>query len=345
VCLCAIFASVGAGSTAAVYGDSTPASASAQPVCNRAAAPRGNDRAQGTVGRPFATVARLVAALRPGQTGCLLQGEFDGDVVISKSGTRATPITLRAFPRGAATINGVVDWEPGGRYWRVTGIRINGPGTTKATVQIHDDGIRLDHDDITNHALGGSCILVGNLQYGVSRGTVIDHNRIHDCGAPGSAPYHHGVYVCCGYGTRVTNNFIWHSTGRGIQLYPDADGAVVSHNVIDDNTHKGGVTFGGDTYGACYQTSNATVSNNIITYNGTYGIDAFWGCSPGTGNRASRNCLWGNASGSITPDVVGFKASGNLRANPRFVARQNHDYRVRRGSPCARMGPLGRVGP
>src|SRR2546430_2550089 len=87
LCLYATIALVGACSAAAVQGKSALASASAPRVCDRAAAPRGKDGAQGTIRHPFATVGRLVAALRPGQTGCLLRGRFDGDVVISKSGT------------------------------------------------------------------------------------------------------------------------------------------------------------------------------------------------------------------------------------------------------------------
>src|SRR5262249_45856607 len=206
-------------------------------VCDRVASPGGSDRARGTLRHPFATVERLVVSLRPGWTGCLRAGRYPGDVGIHRGGTLLRPITLRSFPGASARIGGTVDWEPGADHWRVTRLTIDGAGRgdDMATVQIHADGIRLDHDNITNENNGGTCILDGNVQDGntVTHGTRIDHNRIHDCGAPGGDPFHHGVYVCCGYGTRVTSNYIWHATGYGIQLYPDAQGAIVERNVID----------------------------------------------------------------------------------------------------------------
>jgi hypothetical protein len=291
-------------------------------------------------------VARLAAALRPGETGCLFSGRFDGDVAISHRGRRDARIVLRAAPGEFARIDGVIDWKRGARYWRVTGLTIDGASSTEVTIEIHDDGIQLDHNDITNENRGATCIIDGSLQYGVSRNTVIDHNRIHDCGTPGSAPqHHHGVYECCGYGARVKNNLIYGNTGFGVQLYPEADGTVVANNVIDANMQGGGVFFGGDTYGSCHATDGAAVRNNIITNNGHYGINAWWGCTPGTHNVANRNCLWANTSGALNPEATGFKAARNLNANPAFVAQKRHDYRLRRRSRCAGMGPRGRIGP
>jgi hypothetical protein len=344
--LAALAASAAAVSAvSAGTGSGVPTSDADAGRCDRAATPNGTEGAAGTTQRPFATVQRLVDALRPGQTGCLLAGRYQGNIVIRAGGTAHEPITLRALSRAPVTILGWLDWEPGGRYWRVTGVRIHSSGSAAATVQIHGDGVRLDHDEITNQNLGGDCITIGNLRYGVTHGTIVDHDRIHDCGAPGPEPFHHGVYVCCGYGARITNNYIWHSTGRGVQLYPDADGALVAHNVIDGNVHRAGVTFGGDPYGSCFDTNDGTVTNNIITHNGRYAIDDWWGCRVGSGNVVTRNCFWANGSGSVPPDAEGFTASANLTADPRFVALKQHDYRLRAGSPCARMHPRGSIGP
>ena len=336
---------IGLLSSATVLASPTAGNGPAARACDRAASPRGSDGAAGTVRRPFATLSRLAAALRPGQTGCLFAGRYPGNVVIRQAGTARRRITLRSFPSHAsATIKGSIDWEPGGRYWRVTGLTIDGAGISQAAVQIHDDGIQLDHDDITNENDGQSCITDGNLQYGVTHGVVIDRNRIHDCGSSTNAALNHGVYVCCGYDTRVTNNYIWNTTGYGIQLYPDADGAVVDHNVVDGSQTKSGIELGGDTYTNCHVTDDATISNNILTDNHAYGVNIFWGCGRGGRNRATGNCLWGNHSGGVARDV-GLSSSRNVVANPRFVAPQRHDFRLRRGSPCGRMAPRGRVRP
>jgi Right handed beta helix region len=330
--------------TGAASGRPSGHSPATKRVCDRAAGPRGNDAASGTVQHPFASVPRLTAALRPGQTGCLFQGQFNGDVTISHGGTPTAPIVLRAAPGASATISGEVDFERGGNYWRLTRLNINGASSGQRTVQIHANGLRLDHDNITNQNFGESCIIDGSVQYGVSRGTVIDHNVIHNCGASKTAQFNHGVYVCCGYGTKVTNNVIYGNSGFGVQLYPNADKALVANNIIDRNAHGGGIV-GGDLYGACYATDRATVANNIITNNGRYGIDAWWGCTRGTSNRAIHNCLWSNAYAAFNPEGTGFTASGNIKANPRFVRPSQHDYRLRRQSPCAGLGPRGQVGP
>jgi Right handed beta helix region len=266
-------------------------------------------------------------------------------VTISQGGRPNARIVLRAAPGASATIHGEVDFESGGNYWRLTGLTIDGASSSQRTIQVHVGGLRLDHNNITNENLGGSCIIDGSLQYGVSHGTIIDHNIIHNCGASNSAPYNHGVYVCCGYGTRVTNNVIYGNTGFGVQLYPDADSAVVANNVVDGNANGGGVLYGGDTYGSCHATDGASVRNNIITNNGHYGISAWWGCGRGARNLANRNCLWGNTSGGVNSEGRGLAASQNLKANPRFVSPKRHDYRLRRGSRCKAMAPRGRVGP
>jgi Right handed beta helix region len=297
------------------------------------------------VRHPFATVSRLVSALRRGQTGCLLGGAYEDDVVLRRGGTVRAPITLRAYPGATVRIKGTLDWERGAPYWRVSGLTIDGSSSSESTIAIHDDGIRLDHNDITNENQGGSCVLIGNVEHGTGRGTVVDHNRIHDCGGASSPELYHGVYLCCGQQVRIASNLIWHNSGYGVQLYPDADGARVDHNVIDGSRLKSGVTIGGDEYGACYATSDAVVSDNIITSNAAYGVNTHWGCKVGSGNRVLHNCLWGNRLGTITPDAEGITASGNLRVNPHFTAPEYRDFRLRRGSRCRRMAPQGRVGP
>jgi parallel beta helix pectate lyase-like protein len=316
-------------------------------VCDRVASPGGSDRARGTLKRPFATVGRLIASLRPGRTGCLRAGRYTENVVIRRGGTPQRPITLRSFPRASATVVGTIDWEPGGDRWRVTRIKIDGASSDSATMQIHSDGVRLDHNDITNENKGGSCILDGNLQDGdtTTHGTTIDHNRIHDCG-PRADPYQHGVYLCCGYGTRVTNNYIWHASGYGIQLYPAADGAIVERNVIDGSVTRSGVTFSGDVIiGSCHAASNSIVRNNIIVNNRLHGINTSWDCAPGVHNTASGNCLWHNREGNLAEDLRGVVVNRNIIANPRFIDENRHNYQLRRGSRCRHKAPGGMVGP
>ena len=291
-------------------------------------------------------VGRLVAALRPGQTGCLRSGRYQGDIVIRHPGAPNAPITLRPYPGAVVRLDGSVDWEPGAHDWRLTGLRIDGANAgSQNTISINTDRIRIDHNDITNENKGASCILIGSLQYGTSRSSVVDHNRIHGCGDSGSASLNHGVYVCCGYGVRVTSNVIYGVSGYGVQLYPDADGSRVDHNIIVGSSSRSGVVFGGDTYGGCFQTQNAAVTSNIIASNDQYGVDQWWGCRPGSGNLVSANCFFANRSGAIDSDHTGMVVGRNVAANPRFRAPARNDFRLGRGSRCAAMTPRGSVGP
>jgi phosphatidylinositol-3-phosphatase len=286
------------------------------------------------------TLQTFASSLVAGDVGCLTSRTYSG-VVIRNGGTSASPITLQPAPGDSATIHGEVDFESGGNYWRLTGLTIDGASSSQRTIQVHVGGLRLDHNNITNENLGGSCIIDGSLQYGVSHGTIIDHNIIHNCGASNSAPYNHGVYVCCGYGTRVTNNVIYGNTGFGVQLYPDADSAVVDHNVIDGDalSHLSGVTFAGDTYGGCYATDSATVSDNIITNHHQFGVDHWFGCTPnGVGDRLAGNCFWNDPSGDFNA-WGGTTASGNLHVDPLYVNRLIHNYALQAGSPCIGKGP------
>jgi hypothetical protein len=287
---------------------------------------------------------RLVA----GDVGCV-PDNVTGSVVLRHGGTTSSPITLQPTPGVSVTwasSNPVIDTEAGGTYWRFSGFTIRGTSGLAQTIANHQDGIRIDHNDITNNHVGRSCIIDGYLQVAndVSHNVEIDHNVIHDCGNSSSAAHDHGIYSCCGYNEHIHDNVIYDVTGFAVQLYPDADGTVVDHNVIDGNSDGqqflSGLLIGGDPYVGCNATDNVSIHDNIVTYNAQYGVSRWWGCSPhGTGNVVSHNCWWGNPSGDHdTPDGYTFTAD-NIRADPLYVDRSSHNYALRAGSPCIGMAP------
>jgi len=82
--------------------------------------------------------------------------------------------------------------------------------------------------------------------------------------------------------------------------------------------------------------SGNTVEHNVISYATTYNIESWWGGPVGTGNVATRNCVWDGADGNIS-DPVGFRASKNVVARPAFRNPAAGDFRLKQRSVCRRI--------
>jgi Right handed beta helix region len=238
-----------------------------------------------------------------------------------------------------ARILGRIEIADTANYVTISHLKINGASSPENTVQVWGDRFKLLRSNID----GGhsntmqSCVYLGHVAYGVAYDTVIDHNRIHDCGTPATFEGH-GLYVDATRGvTRITNNYIYDNAGFGMQLYKDGDNVLVEHNVFDGAMLKAGVLFAGETPG--YSSDNNTVRHNIFTNNNTYGIDAWWGGPVGRGNAASSNCFWRNGTRPFGERTGWTRGTGDVFADPLYVNRARKDFRLRAGSPCAKDGP------
>ena len=296
-------------------------------ICDRTASPRGRSAQQ------------LVDRLRPGQVGCL-RGTFEEDVRIDRGGTPGRPITLRSAPGARATLVGVLDIGASANDVVITGLRLDGRGG--AGPQVNGDRVVFRGNEITN-GHRGICLLLGaDFESGsalLARNVVIDHNRIHDCGRLPATGHDHGIYVEGADGVRITNNVIYDNADYAIHLYPDASGTYIARNVMDGN--GGGVVFAGEKAGGEYQhdyaSANNIVRNNVISDSRKYhNIESSWGGPKGTGNLATRNCLWNGADGNVS-DQVGFRARGNVIARPAFHNRGQGDFRLKARTVCARI--------
>lgn len=341
---CVVLASVTAlfaSSARAPRAEATRPGAKA-PGCQRFVAPNGNDRNRGDRRSPLASVSRLVARLRAGQTGCLLSGRYRENVWIARSGQPNRPMTLRAAPGAKPTLCGHIEFKSSADYWRLARLNVDGSCSSENTVQIYGDHVTVSHADITNRHISESCIYIGGPRWGRARETVLRNNRIHDCGDNGNH-HTHGIYADSPRNARITDNYIYANSGFGIQLYPDAQETLVEHNVIEGNFTESGLVFGGE---APYASSHNLVRWNIFSGNGGYGVSSSWGAGPvGAANVANGNCFWQNAKGTFDWSRLGYRVRRNVDANPLFVAPATRDYRLRRGSPCKLMQPRGHVGP
>jgi parallel beta helix pectate lyase-like protein len=306
--------------------------AAADNGCTKAAAPAGSDSAEGTEAAPYASVQKLVEALGPGETGCLRQGTYGGDPV----SMREPDSTLKSYPGERATVKAFLEVYPGAARAHVTGLRFDSGGNgNSVAVKLQADGAVFSDNEVTKSGQG-ICILAGS--WNAARGVVIERNRIHDCGPAGSK-YDHDIYLS---GTRDAvvrwNILSADAGGFGVHMYPDADGTVVEHNVIDGN--HGGVVFAGN--GSEGASDHNLVRNNAITFSGPrWNVESSWsGGAAGVGNSVDHNCVYspGAEGRSGIGERDGFTSQSNtvLNGSP-YVNRADGDYRFRADSPCATL--------
>ena len=204
----------------------------------------------------------------------------------------------------------------------------NGSQLPSPTVDSED--AVFSRDDVTNEHTG-ICFILGSASYGRAERTIIDGNRIHDCGVEPSHNQDHGIYLSASDGVRITNNVIFKNVDRGIQLFPDAQGTVIEHNVIDGNGE--GVLFSGD--GAT--SSNTRVEFNLITNSKLrHDVESYYpsGTPPGSNNIVRNNCLFGGVQGTIG-EQKGYTATLNKAVDPRYANPAAGNFSVAQGNRCA----------
>jgi parallel beta-helix repeat protein len=306
--------------------------------CNKFASPSGSDEASGRARASYRTVQRLVDRLAPGQTGCLLKGVFDEDINIARGGASGARLTLTTAPGARAVFCGSIEVRDSANYVTIARLRIDGScNSGENTLQIWGDSVTVRGNDVTNRRRALSCIFIGHHDFGLAYGTVVDRNRIHQCGR--DTRYDHGIYAAASRNLRITNNYIYDSGGWGIQLYQDAQGTLIERNVVDGSIESGLVIAGDDSYAS----SHAEVALNIFTRNRRHGVDESWGSLVGTKNFVEHNCFWGNKSGDFDKDFRGYVQRKNIHANPRYVDPLHGNFRLKPKSPCRGLGPRWRL--
>ena len=305
------------GGSAALAQPNTPRKS----PCTRVAGPNG--------------VGRLLSALRPGDVGCLARGVY-GDITIRRGGSAGRPVTVRSAPRGRATIRGILEIADSAEHVIVSDLSVDGSGSGQQTVQVWGDYVTLRRLVVTNRGQGGSCIHLGSRDYGTAVGTRLERSRIHHCG---NDEFDHGIYADSSRRAVITRNYVYANPGWGLHLYKDADETRVERNVFDGNRESGVLLGGDNSDGRCLASDGNVIRGNILSFNAKHGVDEWWGCAPGKDNVAVGNCVWGNGTGGFDNDFEGYAARANRTANPRYVDRGKSNFRLRRGSGCAGMGP------
>jgi parallel beta-helix repeat protein len=283
--------------------------------------PQGDDEAHGTRSRPWRTLGRAVEELRPGDVVLVRAGTYPENVDVTRGGTGAAPVTVRASPGEEPLLTGRL--KIGADHVRVSGLVIEGrTPTNPRDVAVYVSGavdVQLVRNEIRR--AGQSGIFVGD---GSSR-TQIVSNWIHDNGR--NELLDHGIYVEDAADTLIANNVVGANVGYGIQLYPDADDSVVTQNTVVRNGRSGVIVGGEET-----TSDRNSIENNIVSFNREQGIRTFWGGPVGRGNVAANNLVYGNPEGFVAGQ--GLAVSGTLTEHPGFVDAPRGDYRLSSDSPA-----------
>jgi parallel beta-helix repeat protein len=310
--------------------------------CTRVASPNGSDSGAGTEAQPFRSVQRLVDALGGGQTGCLRHGTFSGNVKFSKGGSAGAPVTLTSYPGERATIVGKFWIADSANFVTIASLNLDGRNSSDLpSPEINGDDVVFADNDVTNQN-SAICFNLGATDYGRAHRTVIERNRIHNCGRLPATNKQHGIYVEHASNVKIIDNVIVNNADRGVQLYPDAQGTYVARNVIDSNGV--GFLFGGGDEGFGPQASSGNVVERNVITNSTqhYNVQAYWGSwAVGQNNVLRENCIYGGIYDRDNHGLgqqTGFVAQGNSLADPLFVDRAAGNYALRADSPCLRVG-------
>jgi parallel beta-helix repeat protein len=305
-------------------------------TCDRYASPAGRDTWPGTLRRPFRSVNRLQSSLRPGQVACLRRGTYSGDVTLRRGGTPGRPAVLRAHRNERVTLSGRLWVARGADDLVISRLHLDGRNDRRLpSPTVNADRVSFKRVEVTNHHTG-ICFVLGSREYGAADGTRIEASRIHDCGRLPTTNHDHGIYVEEASGTRIVGNWIYDNADRGIQLYPSAQGTVVTGNVITRN--GSGVLMSGD-HGLV--SNDTRIEGNVISHSvRRFNVESYYppGNPIGKRNRVVRNCVSGGArgaeSGGVQTPPRGFDLQENVVATPAFADPRADDFRLKRSGPC-----------
>lgn len=261
--------------------------ARADAACDRYASTAGSDANPGTAAAPVRSVARLIRITGPGEDGCLRTGDefvepIGTFIADHAGGTPGSPATIRPEdPAGTATVKGALWLKAAAHDITFSRVRFtDSPGNTSKGTMLVVDGDRITFAETEMSYSRGICLTAGardGYAAGDPPGTaaaedlVVERSRIHDCGTdpaiaaslrqPGQSGVH-GLYLINAPRAVIRDSLIYGNVDRGIQFWPDVDGALVEHNVIDGNGSN--VNLGSSAAYGHFSERN-TVRDNVIS--------------------------------------------------------------------------------
>ncbi|MEM1505982.1 right-handed parallel beta-helix repeat-containing protein [Domibacillus sp. 8LH] len=217
--------------------------------------PAGNDKNAGSKKKPLNTIQQAVYLAKPGTTVYVRKGTYREQVVIRKSGLKNAPITIKAYPKEKAVIDG-------------SGLKVS--LDHQGLVSMRDVSyVTVEGFEIRNyHSKQEDLVPIGISVSGSGKGIRLLQNHIHHIETRHKNGNAHGIAV---YGTKA----------------PQAiEDILISGNKLEDM--KLGAS---ETLVLNGNVSNFEVTHNIVRRNDNIGIDmiGFEGVSPVEAFDQARN--------------------------------------------------------
>ena len=260
-------------------------------------------------------------------------------MTIRRGGTPSGPITLAAGPQGNARLNGRLWVTDQANDVVVRDLVLDGRNASNfPSPTINGDRVSFVGNDVFN---GNTtiCFSVGSIEgYGLALNTLIDGNRIHNCGVLPAQNHHHGIYVEASRNAVIRGNFIYDNADKGILIFPDGDGTLIERNVIDGNTT--GILIAGSMLGDAWHPAypkDTVIRLNVITNSRRYNIEGYWEWKPpaDVNNAVTRTV----SSVAAWADPAG-RAGVALGCGLRRVEQQGQRSGVRGSSGQGLQAPL-----
>lgn len=162
--------------------------------------PTGDDSAAGSQAHPFATLARALRALRPGETLLVRGGDYTERIMNPRiaAGRPNAAITVRSYPGERPVLHGLL-WLSGADYWVIDGLNVtwNGGSSEDHMVRmLGGTGWSLRNMEIWG-AHSYAALLIGAGDSLPSGWSVIG-NCIHDTIPANGKNQDHNIYVNTG---------------------------------------------------------------------------------------------------------------------------------------------------
>ena len=289
---------------------------------------QGKDTGSGAEDEPFGTIQSGVNAAEPGDTVFVRGGTYRETVFIRKSGAQGKPITIRNYPGEQPVIE--ADVKPTTVGWKM-GFSIMGP-ENRPVHWIVIEGFEIKNGYNGIYVLNGDHLIIrGNKIFdsrqqgilGNGHRVLIDRNIIARNGLANGDPLsnkQHGIYMAGTFIT-ITNSIFYSNQAYGIQVAG-----------YTDMSQYAGKEYEG--------AADWVISNNAFAFHKIRGPIVLW-------LKGTKRCLIQNNIfyKNAAPDITDYTAKdsghvirNNFSGDPLFVDPEQHDFRIKAGSPAIGAG-------
>jgi len=301
----------------------------------------GNDSYPGTSSQPLRTIIGAYSRATAGTIIIVKAGVYTDynsgwGIHLGKSGSAASPITLKSEVPGGAIIDGQntsdrnVGFYIDGSYNIVDGFEIkNAPHGGITIWSSNNQILNCNIHNNGNPASSSTQGMDGVYSDEGTSGNIYRANYIHHNGRAGSN-LDHGLYLC-GKNEVVLNNVLLANAAHGIQVagYTTVANLKIYNNVMAYNGGNGIVLW--------QSLSGVDIKNNIFYQNGHYAIGS-WDAH-GSGVNIDHNISFGNAYGHFSFTDGGsdyaYNVSSALYSDPQLAntSSSTFDPHLKSGSP------------